>query len=360
MTRARLERLWWERPEGRSASDRALACVLAPLGAAYGAVLSVRRAAYGVGALKTTRAPARVVCVGNLTVGGSGKTPVAVHLSRALQEAGVKVAYVSRGYGRGSGEVGVVSDGERIAPGGPAAWGDEPLLAAGRLPGVPVLVGARRADAVREAARRFGAEACVLDDGLQHLALRKDFSVLMVDGARGLGAGRLLPAGPLRDRPRALRAEVHAVAVKGAPPERPLPAGLEAFEDLPRVGVAYRPTGFLPLLGGATVAPGEARGKRAWLAAGVADPAPFRALCEELGIAVLGTSWFRDHHAYARRDAEEIERAAAGADWIVTTEKDLVRLRGVADGGAPWLALAIEAALTPPGLLERLALEAAR
>lgn len=361
MTRAaeRLERIWWSPPERLTLGDRLLIWPLRAAAWFYARSVRLRRWAFRKGFARSTRADACVICVGNVTVGGSGKTPTAIEVVRILQEAGRRVAFVSRGYGRRDrGAVGVVSDGTDLSPGGAERWGDEPWMAARLLPGVPVLVGARRAAVVAEAVRRFGAEVCVLDDGLQHLALPKDLSILMVDASRGFGNGRMLPAGPLRDAPESL-AEVDAVCLsKDA--DAGLPPILGALRDRPLFRMDYQPEGFRDVRTGRAVALGKAFGTTAWLLAGVANPAPFRDLCVSLGLKILGTTVRPDHHRYTQEEVHSLRLVSKEADWVVTTDKDAAKLEILALPQRPIFALTVRAVVEPADAFRALVLGAGR
>lgn len=193
---AALQRLWY--------GPRWVSLPLWPLGWLFGAVVALRRLLYRIGVLRAKRVAAPVVVVGNITVGGTGKTPVAAWLARQLGLRGRRVGVVLRGYGgRASGEVQVVTDGSD-----PSKVGDEAVLHAARGPHV-VVIGADRVAAARRAIAE-GAEIIVCDDGLQHLRLARDYEIAVVDAARGLGNRQLLPAGPLREPARRLES-VHAV-----------------------------------------------------------------------------------------------------------------------------------------------------
>jgi len=165
----------------------------------YGLAMRARAALYARGLLKQQTLPCRVISVGNLTVGGTGKTPVVIALAAALRGLGRKVGVISRGYRRRSGtSILEISDG-RTLRGHPEDSGDEPFLIAQRCPGVPVVVGADRPRVGRHLMDRFGVDTLVLDDGYQHLALRRDVDILVLDAGAPFGNGYLLPRGRLRE-----------------------------------------------------------------------------------------------------------------------------------------------------------------
>jgi tetraacyldisaccharide 4'-kinase len=260
------------------------------------------------------RANAPVISVGNLVIGGAGKTPVAIDLARRLVARGRRPAVLSRGYRRsGKGDLAVTETMpyERC--------GDEPLLIKHRVPRALVLVGARRARLAGEAAR-LGADALVLDDGLQHVALARNLDIVVVDASNPLGNGRVLPRGPLRESPEALR----RVGARGLLwlTRCDLPRDPRTDELVRRA----RAAGLAGPVESSFSSRDDLRGRRVFLFAGIARPAAFEALVARLGATVLGTRWFSDHHAFSLADLEELRRAAPDADALLTTEKDLVRI----------------------------------
>jgi tetraacyldisaccharide 4'-kinase len=302
--------------------------LLAPLGWVTGTAAALRRAAHRRGVLGSRRLPAPVVSVGNLSVGGTGKTPLVAFLAAAARDAGFRVAILSRGYGGSSTlPVLLVSDGERVVADAAAA-GDEPVLLARALPGVVVAVGPRRDVVGAEVCRRFAPQLVLLDDGFQHLRLARDLDVACVR-ASDL-ASRPLPAGRLREFPGALAAA--DVAVLSAEPavdadaaaERHAVAQLAALVGVERVVVARRrPLGFFGADGAATAPPA-----RPFLFAGIARPGRFEADVRHAAGEPVGTRFFRDHHRFTADELRAVAAAAraADADALVTTEKDLVRL----------------------------------
>jgi tetraacyldisaccharide 4'-kinase len=287
--------------------------LLAPLGAAYGAIAARRLARGG------QRAGVPVVCIGNPTVGGAGKTPAALAIARMLQAAGETPVFLSRGYGGTlAGPVPVDPTSHRAAD-----VGDEPLL----LARVAATVVARDRNDGAQAARTAGASVIVMDDGFQNPSLAKDLSVLVIDGKRGIGNGRVIPAGPLRAPLAAQLDRVHALIAVGAPLAQPIAAMAKA-RALPIFRARLVPNeGSVAALAGG----------RALAFAGIGDPEKFFATLREAGIAVAATRSFADHHRYTRADAQALcEQADRDGLMLVTTEKDLARMRG--DAAAKGLA----------------------
>lgn len=327
------ERLWWgERP---SARDRVAGTPLLLAEGVFRAAAAARGALYDAGVLRAFRAGVPVVSVGNLAVGGAGKTPVAMAIAARLLRAGRRPAVLSRGYGAARGDDRVVADGERILLDA-ADGGDEPVLLARRLPGLRVLCGPDRARLAPRAVAA-GADVLLLDDGFQHRRLARDLDVVVVDASCPWGNGHCLPAGPNREPRSALR---RAGLVWLTHADRASPAALEELRTLareatglPPVESRHAPTGLADgrLAGAFPI--GDLRGRRVALLTGVARPASVRGTVEGLGAEVVAAHDHPDHHRFS---AAEVESALAGlsragAEMLVTTEKDAVRLpEGVA------------------------------
>jgi tetraacyldisaccharide 4'-kinase len=288
--------------------------------------------AYGLGALASrrlrsprfrpaTRLSCRVVSVGNLGVGGAGKTPAAAWIASQLRARGHKVALASRGYGgRGREPVTVVSDGRFVCATADEA-GDEPLLLAGHAPGVPVLVGPDRRIVGLRAIAAFGVDVLVLDDGFQHHRLERDVEVVAFDGS-GLGNGHLLPRGPLREPLSALRGADAILVIDGPLPQRDADAIAAHAGAAQWFSARRRPVSLRPLAGGAATAPGVVAGHRVGILCGIARPASLRRSLEALGATVVEERSFPDHHRYRERDLRNLSPARI---WI-TTEKDALKI----------------------------------
>jgi tetraacyldisaccharide 4'-kinase len=269
------------------------------------------------------RLDCRVVSVGSLVVGGSGKTPVAAWLATALHERGYAVALASRGYGRTPGDapVLVVSDGHHLHAGAAEA-GDEPIVLAAHAPGVPVLVGPDRARVGQRANALFGIDVLVLDDGFQHHRLARDVELLVFDGA-GFGNARPLPAGPLRER---IEEAVHAdglLIVDGPLAERDAAVLSQVAPAAARFAARRAPTTLRPLRGGAAQPPSALAGCAVGLLTGLARPAALRRTVEALGATVVAERSFPDHHRYCARDLRGLSETTP--IWV-TTEKDAVKI----------------------------------
>jgi len=309
------------------------------LALAYGVGARVHRAAYARGLLHPVQLSCRVVSVGNLVVGGSGKTPMAAWLAKALHQRGHRVVLASRGYARrGREKVEVVSDGRLLSSSVEAA-GDEPILLAAHAPGVPVLVGPDRGVVGMRAVSAFGAQILVLDDGFHHHRLARDLELLCFDGNAGLGNRRVLPRGPLRESPSALRL-ADALAVIDGPLREADQALLARFAPAARrFEVKRRPVGVRQLAGGEWGPPQGLTDLEVGLLSGIAQPDSFRRTVESLGAHVIRERRFPDHHRYRERDLRSLEQEAP--IWL-TTEKDAVKILPSWLGGADLRVVSID------------------
>lgn len=269
----------------------------------------------------------RIVSVGNLTVGGNGKTPFTLYLAGTLRERGVKVAIVSRGYGGSSTRAAIVSDGKSLALGAEQA-GDEPVMMA-RSFGGPVAIGRRRAGALSLLEKIEGLQTVILDDGFQHRRLKRDVDLIVVSAERGLGNGWALPAGPLRERLSGVR-RADAVIVLSSGPDRGSHCGASQFEKLltqPLFRGRLLPTALVaPHPEGWQERPLSLAGRRVLVVSGLADPSQFYGMLRDLGAELVGVLEYPDHHPYSDSDWHRITVAAREAELIVTTEKDLTKL----------------------------------
>ena len=295
----------------------AVSLLLFPLSLVFRLLVALRRWLFRVGALPSVRLRVPVIVVGNLTVGGTGKTPLILALVDALRAKGLRPGILSRGHGG-------TDIGPRAVREGDDAMqvGDEPLLLAERS-GCPVWIGADRAAAARALlAAHARCDVLLCDDGLQHYRLQRDFEIAVED-ERGLGNGFLLPAGPLRE-PAARR--VDATVVNGAEPK---PGAFRM--RLAPVGL-YRIDGH-----GAALAQSELSGKRLHAVAGIGNPERFFEGLSRMGLA-FSAHPFPDHHAFRAADLE-----FADCDFVLMTEKDAVKCRHF--GRRDLIAVRVEAEL---------------
>ncbi len=316
---------------------------LSPL---YGQIMRKREAWYHSGILESTELEVPVISVGNLTMGGTGKTPLVIHIVRKLQEAGLKPAIISRGYkGKARQNFNVVSDGRKILLDAFQA-GDEPRFMAESLPGVIVVTGVERSGAAAYAVDELGADIIVLDDGFQHLALKRNLDLVLFKTPDFLGNGRVFPGGDLREPLTALnRAEAFIITITGKETEKSA-AKFKSYlkEKFPgkKVFVAgYKFKGMVDK--DSTIFTGDITENKFYCFSGIAEPGGFLRTVSEAGISPFGFKVFRDHHLYTAADLATLEGEARkfNCDALLTTEKDMVKIREVA-GSFPIFALQVE------------------
>ncbi len=312
-------KLPWRNVEREGWGERLLWSPLVLPAALYGGGVRLDRWRKQRGRERPVRVDARVLSVGGLTAGGSGKTPLAAWIAHALYARGTKVALLTRGYRRRAGaEVTIASDGQALCA--PAAdVGDEAHLLARHAPGVPVVVSPDRVRGALRAIALYGAEVLVLDDGFQHHGLARDLDLVAIDTSSGLGNARLLPRGPLRE-PLAALGRADVIALIGSAPDDELASQISRHgPDAMCFMAQRRPKSLRPHNGTLEVDPRVLRGMKVGLLAGIARPESLRTSLESMGAEVIAEQTFRDHHHYRARDLRAL---AKRADIWVTTEKD--------------------------------------
>ena len=305
----------------------------------YGAGLSIRRKLFHARILKVRSLPCQVISIGNLTVGGTGKTPLTIYVADLLRGLGCRVAVISRGYqGRKEKVGGIVSDGRNMRM-GPADAGDEPYLMSLKLDGIPVLVGRDRYRVGKLAIRTFSPDIIVLDDAFQHVQIDRDLDLLLLDATRPFGNGHLLPRGVLREPlDQAVRSDAVILTRsyngmsscdqkyfdalskdKSVFRCQHVPDKLLGSKSLPWVAHGYRPD---------TYGLNTLRGKRVFAFSGIAGNEDFVAMVKNQGCQITGTCRFPDHHIYTDSELANIYDQAKQqhVDYMVTTEKDYVRI----------------------------------
>jgi len=281
------------------------------------------------------RLPCCVISIGNLTLGGTGKTPVVELVAGLLQREGRRAGVLSRGYGgRSQSAVTIVSDGQRcLVP--PEVAGDEPVLLAEHLVGLPVVVGKDRYAAGMLAIERFGVEVMILDDGFQHVQLARDLNVLLLDAGRPLGNGRLFPRGDLRERPTGMARADTIVFTRWDGEPWPSHAVLNLVQpELQLFCSQTVPIDLRALIDGNCLPLTSLKGRRILAFCGIGTPEHFRQTLQGLEAEIVAFAVFPDHHPYTRQEIEHLVQMTDrhGAEIMVTTEKDGVRLRGL----PPW------------------------
>ncbi len=336
---------WWK---------EALLFPLYLLSLPYGWGMKARAFCYANGLFRTRRLSCPVISVGNITVGGTGKTPLVMALAKGLTERGITVAILSRGYRRSEASGSIVSDGQSLLL-SPGAAGDEPYLMAKNLPGIPVLVGKNRFTYGERAIERFGVRGLILDDGFQHLQLHRDLNIALLDSQTGFGRGCLLPRGILREPLTHLRRAHLVLFTKVENIEDCSSLEAEVRKIHPSVSIfhsSYEPT---TLVGqkGEKERTESFRGKKVFAFSGIARPESFTLFLRKLGIEVVKETAFPDHYKYTLEDLLSIERESRSVDGVVTTEKDMVKLQNFSVRQLPIRALHIEMKIWEENFFQR-------
>jgi tetraacyldisaccharide 4'-kinase len=305
---------------------------LQPASALFASAVTVRDAAYRLGILRPQRAGIPVVSVGNLCVGGTGKTPMTLWLARQLAADGTRTAILLRGYSGAAAGVTIVSHGHGPEV-GVEPVGDEAVMLAKCFDGV-VVTARKRTEGVA-AAVRLGSQVVVLDDGFQHRALARDFDLVLVNGRRG----GFLPAGPMREHPRAL-ARADAVAVVRKAGE----AVVEPAIEKPVFHVAFRTRALVESDGGRwrELPLNLLTGRRVAAVCGIAEPSSFYTAIRQWEAEIGEIFEYPDHHHYGASEWQAISRGTRDVEFIVTTEKDLVKLERFPFAKGKLIALRIE------------------
>lgn len=296
----------------------------------YRLVVGLRNQLYNKNVISSSHLMCPVISVGNITVGGTGKTPCVIMLAKMLQAEGFRPAVISRGYGgSNAGGINLVSDGENIMLGAKAA-GDEPILMAQSLPGVPVITGARRKRTGKFAIERFGANVIICDDAFQHRQIARDIDLVLLDYKKPFGNGRLLPAGPLRESVKGL-SRAHCLMLTRAEEEMKISeevAKIIRGKNTPLFYSVHEPQGIAQAKGKSIVSMDNLKGKKLCAFCGIANPDSFKKVLLGAKANILSFNPFPDHYSYTRYDLEELKKQlfSARADYLITTEKDAARL----------------------------------
>lgn len=304
-----------------TAVEKAIFPVLVLSSWVYGSLGLLRSFLYRIHLIPSYRAAVPVISVGNLSAGGTGKTPIVDYLARYLISIGRKVAVVSRGYGRKNPHQLIIvarGDGPLVSP---AFAGDEPFLLACRNPALVVIVASKRKEGVAVAVNDCGAEVIILDDGFQHLAVRRDLDMVLLDSGRPLGNGRILPVGPLREFPSALKRGDLFILTRA---KNNIRSGL----TLPgqQLACRHKLSSVARTLHGDSVNISSLIKLRGAAFAGIAAPEQFFAELKSAGLNIVKTVAFQDHTIYGRMERMELNGFAPDVDYLITTEKDGVKL----------------------------------
>lgn len=301
-------------------SEWILFSLLVPLGVLYGTVNWLRSTLYRLGFLQATSSSLPVISVGNIAVGGTGKTPFVDYLLSYFEERGFRPAVISRGYGGSfKGRLAVVSDG--VGPVFNAEYcGDEPFLLAKKHPEALVAIAPRRRDAIEWIDQKKNADLIILDDAFQHQQVNRDLNIVLLDATKPLGNGYPLPAGLLREFPRALNRADLLVMTRAEMTDK------ATFKsDLPVIGCRHRLSDRLDSLDGTTLSSDSLKGKKGIAFAGIARPDVFFQALTEMGLNIAEAFPLADHERY---DADVIQKLTASdnIDYFITTEKDAVKI----------------------------------
>lgn len=298
----------------------------------YGGAVRLRNLLYDCGFFKIRKIGCKVISIGNITVGGTGKTPMVIMLANLLKERGYRPAVLSRGYGgKNRNSINVVSDGRRIFMEHDEA-GDEPALIAGSVNDIPVITGRERYLTGKYAVDHMGTDILILDDAFQHRGLSRDIDIVLLNDKRPFGNGFLLPRGTLREQAKALnRADVMVLTGSDREAEE-----MAIDRVLPHVPIfrGYRRPKDIVQGSGDDIYPLEyLKGKTVCAFAGIAEPESFKRTIISLGGEVAAFIRFPDHHRYTERDLKEIRRESLShsAAITITTEKDGIKLTGFPD-----------------------------
>lgn len=345
---ARAERLYRRLLETgpRSVGERLFFMMLGAASRLFGLLVAARHSAYAAGICNSYRASVPVVSVGNLTVGGTGKTPVVDYLVKHALKGGRRVAIVSRGYGgkRKAGTA-LVSDGRGTLIDDASLFGDEPVLLARRNPEAIVVVARKRSEGVR-LSEQLGAELVVLDDGFQHLALERDLDILLLDAERPFGNHRLLPAGPLREPVSAMQRCDLVIQTRSQANVR-----VELPVDRPLLRCRHVLSEQVHRLDGQVFGWDTLLGKRCLAFAGIAHPQDFFASLRQRGIDLTTEVFLADHQEYDPETLKQLRQACHNCELVMTTEKDAVKLHASAFP-IPCYHVVLDVVMQDPGPLE--------
>jgi tetraacyldisaccharide 4'-kinase len=321
----------------------------------YAMAMRFREYLYARGVFKQHRLPAFVISVGNITIGGTGKTPLVQCIAAKALRQGKKPAVISRGYGgKATRQINIVSDGKDIFLSAVEA-GDEPRLLAENLPGVPVLTGIKRYIPGQHAIHKLGADCIILDDGFQHLGVKRDLNLVLFNADSPLGLNRVLPGGDLRESLDALK-RADGFIITGCHDENRQEVVLfqhyleNRFPDRPFFYGKYVPLPHLKKGLGQSItsmAITEVLELPLYGFCGIANPASFKTLLDCHGFKINGFLAFQDHHVYTHKNKRTLlDRAHySGAQALITTSKDFVKLKSIMPTDMPIFSLEIELVL---------------
>lgn len=339
------ERIIWKRHD-----KKYIEIILFPLSLLsllYRGIIQTRYWLYQRGIFELKKLPCKVISVGNISLGGSGKTPTTHYIARLLRENNFQAAIVSRGYkSKGNGKINLVSDGNQVLL-NPRDSGDEPYMLAKKLHGIPVLTSKDRYQGGKYAIERFSSNVLILDDGFQHIRLKRDIDILLVDSYIVSGDNYIFPRGVLREPLKNLRrANIFLITrVKSPEESRELKHKIRSIKKDAEIFCGYFQEKCLidPL--GERKGIDYLKGKRVLAFSGIANPEYFTASLIKLGAVVAEELIFPDHHWYSSKDYKRIQEISRNVNFAVTTEKDMVKIDSSFFSNVKTFALSIELCL---------------
>lgn len=326
----------------RSVGERLVAWILMPFAFLYWISITARKTLYRIGLFKQIRLPAKVISVGGMTIGGSGKTPVVIHLAKYLESIGKKTLILTRGYGGETQTAVVVRPGDDTTK---SNLSDEVRLMSKKT-SVTIGVGADRIAAFEKASESAEFDVVILDDGFQHLKITRDLDIVVLDATAPFGNGYMLPAGNLREPKASLRRSDLIVLTRISQCENAMKVSerlASDFGDKAIMSADYAPDGIQQVHTGEIVDSSTLSDRSIFAFSAIANPNSFFSMLESEGLEIVGKRAFRDHHIFTQPDIEELvrEARAIGCGAFIVTEKDAVKLKALECGQIPIYAFRI-------------------
>ncbi len=304
--------------------------LLYPFSFIYALIMFLRNLFFDIKIIQSKKLSVPVISVGNITAGGTGKTPVVAFIAKMLQNDGYKVGIISRGYRRSSKGYVVVSDGSEVFVNA-GRGGDEPVMLAHKVSGAVVAVHEKRYRGGKFLIEDYGVNVIIMDDGFQHRALHRDLDIVLINASKTDHLRAHIPAGRLRERLQSLqRADIVIVTkYQDDGMVKSIEKLVHRYTNAPVIGSEIIPEDIFDVRQGKIIAIKDIATKKAFLFSGIAHPREFYKTVDDLGVTISGYHWFPDHHSFSERDIHYVLQEAKqhNADIILTTEKDAVRLR---------------------------------